>query len=67
VAEIITDNIATESWQQNGGSVGALRELAGRLVIGQTDENHQAVARLLAQLRQAYEVQDGKLSASPAR
>ncbi len=39
------------SWVENGGTVGTMLELQGRLVIRQTRENLEAVEHLLAELR----------------
>jgi type II secretory pathway component GspD/PulD (secretin) len=60
VDEIITliqDTVATESWKQNGGTVGSIRELAGQLIVTQTPENQRQLAHLLEQLRETRAIQ----------
>jgi hypothetical protein len=49
---LITETIAPDSWRDAGGSVGAMGELGGRLVICQSWENHRWVRILLDDLRQ---------------
>ncbi|HEY2587562.1 MAG TPA: hypothetical protein VGI81_17585, partial [Tepidisphaeraceae bacterium] len=48
---LIEDAIATDSWRDNGGSVGAAFCISGRLFISQTWANHHRVGELLAVLR----------------
>lgn len=43
--------IDPETWKDNGGWVGSSHEIAGLLVIVQTPENHERIARLLEELR----------------
>ena len=52
---LITDTVQSDTWRTNGGSVGSIRYLRGRLFICQTLENHRHVRNLLAQLRQPPE------------
>lgn len=49
---LIQKCVATDSWNGNGGQ-GTIGPLENRdmLVISQTEENHRAIARLLAELR----------------
>jgi hypothetical protein len=43
--------VDSESWQENGGSIGQVVVLGPMLVIRQTRENHDAISKLLAQVR----------------
>jgi hypothetical protein len=52
IAKLIEDTVDTDSWKDNGGSIGALRELAGRLVITQTPAAHRKIVALLRTLRE---------------
>lgn len=54
---LITDTIARDSWHDNGGDVGMIRELAGQLIVTQTPEIHQQIGHLLAQLREVRSIQ----------
>lgn len=64
ITSAIENYVDTDSWKDNGGSVGAIREFAGRLIITQTPENHRKVAAFLRMLRDGgskeclYDVQD---------
>jgi beta-lactamase regulating signal transducer with metallopeptidase domain len=55
--KLIEDTVATPTWQDRGGSAGALRELQGQLIITQTPENHAQIHVLLEQLRAARNLQ----------
>src|SRR5882724_2277479 len=46
------DTVNTDSWKDRGGSVGALRELEGQLIVTQIPENHRQLVNLLDQLRE---------------
>lgn len=48
---IVRDTVDADSWRDNGGSVGALRYWAGRLIVTQTPANQRQVEGLLDQLR----------------
>ena len=50
---VIQENINPKSWIENGGTIGALQEFGGLLVITQTLENQRAVDDLLGDLRRA--------------
>ena len=59
VAEImdtIRETIAPDSWRPNG-QTGAIRELAGQIIVTQTPENHGKLLDLLGQLREARALQ----------
>lgn len=57
IVKLIEDTVATDSWKSNGGSVGALRELQGQLIVTQTPENHREIVILLEQLRESRGIQ----------
>ena len=57
INKLIEDTVATDSWKDNGGSVGALRELQGQLIVTQTPENHRQLVNLLEQLRETRAIQ----------
>jgi general secretion pathway protein D len=57
ITKLIEDTVATDSWKDNGGSVGALRELQGQLIVTQTPENHRQLVNLLDQLRETRAIQ----------
>jgi hypothetical protein len=51
ITRLIEDAVDTDSWKDNGGSAGAIRELAGRLIITQTPSGHRQIVNLLRTLR----------------
>ena len=57
ITSLIKETIDPVSWRDAGGEVGAIRELHGQLVVTQTAENHQALAELIGQLREARALQ----------
>lgn len=57
VTDLIKETVDPDSWRENGGSVGALREIQGQLIITQTQENQRSIAVLLDQLRETRAVQ----------
>jgi type II secretory pathway component GspD/PulD (secretin)/tetratricopeptide (TPR) repeat protein len=54
---LITETIATDTWKDNGGTIGSLRELQGQLIVTQTPENQNAIAALLEKLRETRAIQ----------
>ena len=52
LTDVIQSSVEPESWQDNGGR-GTVRYYRGTLVVLQTAKVHQAVERLLSELRQA--------------
>ena len=54
VTRLITETVDPESWRDAGGSVGAIRELAGRLFIAQRTLAHQQIERLLNDIRTEF-------------
>jgi hypothetical protein len=49
----ITETIMPDSWRDAGGSVGAIGELSGLLIITHTLEGHEEILRLFEQFRTA--------------
>src|SRR4051812_7480041 len=52
IIHLITDTIAPDTWKDNGGTIGSMREFSGQLVVSQTAENHKLLADLFQQLRE---------------
>lgn len=57
IIQLIQDTIASDSWKDNGGAVGSVRELQGQLIVTQTPENQRQLVRLLEQLRETRAIQ----------
>ena len=53
LVQTIPNTIDPDSWQDNGGNLGAIKEIMGVLVIQQTAENQDAVRKKLDNLRRA--------------
>jgi hypothetical protein len=53
LTETLKSTIAPDSWRDNGGTIGSIREFRGRLMINQTSSNHRAIHRFLDQIRAA--------------
>lgn len=51
--DAIKSTVAPDSWRDNGGSIGSIRELNGILIVNQTSDNQIAVQGFLALLRGA--------------
>ena len=51
VTKMLEDTVDTESWKDNGGSVGSLREILGLLVVEQVPSNQARVQDLLEELQ----------------
>src|SRR4051794_10161330 len=54
LVSLIQDTVATDTWRDNGGTIGNIRQLNGILIVTQTSENHRLIADLLQQLRQNH-------------
>jgi type II secretory pathway component GspD/PulD (secretin) len=52
ITRLIMDTVSTNTWKGHGGTVGALRELEGQLIITQTPDSHREIVKLLEQLRE---------------
>jgi hypothetical protein len=48
---LLKDTVDQESWKENGGTVGTVRAIQGVLVITQSRQTHNRIAKLLTQLR----------------
>ena len=57
ITQLIENTVARNSWIDNGGTVGSVREINGQLVITQTPNNLQKVSGLLKQLRETRSVE----------
>jgi type II secretory pathway component GspD/PulD (secretin)/tetratricopeptide (TPR) repeat protein len=57
IIQLITETVAPDSWRDAGGSIGAIRELSGQLIVTQTPENHAELQGLLEQLRETRAIQ----------
>ncbi|HSU67322.1 MAG TPA: hypothetical protein VLJ39_10650, partial [Tepidisphaeraceae bacterium] len=57
ITKLVEDTVSSDSWKDNGGSTGALRELQGELIVTQTPENHRQVVALLEKLRETRALQ----------
>jgi len=59
IQKLIEENVATDSWKDNGGSVGSLRvfDPGGQLIVTQTPENHRKLVALLDRIREERAVQ----------
>ncbi len=53
----ITSTVAPNSWTNNGGTGGSIKEFQGHLLITQTAKNHEQIANLLLVLRRANELE----------
>jgi hypothetical protein len=51
---LVREQVDPDSWRENGGSIGTLREWAGRLLIQHTPEGHRDIEALLKQLDDVY-------------
>jgi hypothetical protein len=47
----LTEVVSPDSWRDNGGSTGQIRELGGLLLVTQSWDNHRRVRELLDELR----------------
>jgi hypothetical protein len=56
--KMITATIARPTWAENGGDGGTIKELNGKLIVVQSPDNQEAVAKLLDHARQL--VKSGK-------
>ncbi|HVT90213.1 MAG TPA: hypothetical protein VHD56_15280 [Tepidisphaeraceae bacterium] len=55
--QTIEENVDRESWRDNGGSVGSLREYNSQLIVTQSPENHRQIVKLLEKLRETRAIQ----------
>ncbi len=55
--DMIESTVAPETWRDNGGKIGSIRELNGQLIVNQLPANHVEVMKLLQQLRETRLIQ----------
>ena len=51
IIKLLEETVSADSWKDNGGTIGSLRELSGQLVVTQLPENHQKIQDVLDALR----------------
>ncbi len=51
VMDVICDTVYSDSWRENGGTIGSISVVDGRLVITQMPRMHGEIGALLAKLR----------------
>lgn len=56
IIQLIQDTVAPQTWKDRGGTVAAIREMQGQLIITQTPENQLQIIKLLDQLRDAKSI-----------
>jgi len=54
---LIQETVVPDAWREAGGSVGAIRELSGQLIIIATPQMHEQIAKLLHLIRESRGVQ----------
>lgn len=52
IIDIITTNVDTDGWRENGGDTGYIQQLSGLLIITNTPANHRSIHGLLSKLRE---------------
>jgi hypothetical protein len=52
VVRLLQETVDPDGWRDNGGSKGAVRELACRLIVTQTPANHKQIEKYLKNLEQ---------------
>lgn len=57
IIDIITTNVDSQGWQQNGGDIGFMQQLQGSLIVTNTPANHRAIHGLLSKLREVRALQ----------
>jgi general secretion pathway protein D len=57
ITQLIQETVEPDAWRDAGGTVGAIRELSGQLIITATPQMHDAIGKLLLQIREARGVQ----------
>lgn len=48
---LISNSVDPKSWQQNGGTIGSIRELSGQFIITQSPTNHALIQKKLEEIR----------------
>ncbi len=57
ITSLIENTVDRNSWVDNGGSAGTIRELNGQLVVNQTPGNQTKIAALLQKLRESRAIE----------
>ncbi|MDQ3440791.1 MAG: M56 family metallopeptidase, partial [Planctomycetota bacterium] len=57
IISLIQETVDPDAWREAGGSVGAIRELSGQLIVTATPEMHDGIGKLFHQIREARGVQ----------
>ena len=57
ITDTIKATVAPDSWRDNGGTIGSIRELNGQLIVNQSVDNQIEVYNLLQQLRETRAIQ----------
>jgi type II secretory pathway component GspD/PulD (secretin) len=52
IIDILTTNVDTDGWRENGGDTGYIQQLSGLLIITNTPANHRSIHGLLSKLRE---------------
>lgn len=54
IVQLIEDTVAYGTWKDHGGSLGAIRELQGQLIVTQTSENQHQIYKLLDEAEESH-------------
>jgi hypothetical protein len=65
IASFISGKVAPGTWRDNGGSIGTITSLPGRVVVVQTWENHRQIEALLNKLRHPVPAADLGVGTGP--
>src|SRR5206468_9336763 len=57
IVKLSEETVDPNSWRDNGGQVGAIKELSGQLIVTQTADNQRQLINLLEQLRETRAIQ----------
>jgi hypothetical protein len=57
VIKLVTGTVDPDSWHENGGHVGTVKELSGQLIVTQTEANQKAIENLITQTRKLLGVE----------
>ena len=53
IIKFIEDIVESDTWRDNGGTIGGIREIGGLLIVTHTPAAHQQIRQFLDQLREA--------------
>jgi len=57
IIDLLQDTVDPQSWHDNGGSIGTIKEINGQLVITQNSSGHRQIIGLLSKLREERAIQ----------